>query len=107
MEHAKRRIKKVKPVSKHGIRYEEIKGARARGFGQNGGVIAAVDEKTGNEVWTLVVYETVYDKAEETDVQDVYITKMKVNWRGTVLTVINERHKTYLVDLNDRTITEQ
>jgi hypothetical protein len=38
MENAKRRVKKVKPVSKHGIRYGELRGARSLGFSQNGGI---------------------------------------------------------------------
>ncbi|MBI9090633.1 MAG: hypothetical protein JEZ12_15560 [Desulfobacterium sp.] len=107
MENAKRRVKRVKPVSKHGIRYEEIRGARARGFPQNGGIIAAIDETTEKAIWTLVVYETVYDDQEELDVQDVYITKLKVNWRGTILTVVNERHKKYEIKLKDQSIIEK
>ncbi|MCP4117534.1 MAG: hypothetical protein GY737_19490 [Desulfobacteraceae bacterium] len=107
METAKRRVKRVKPVSKHGIRYEEIRGARARGFPQNGGIIAAIDESTEKELWSLVVYETVYDEREELDVQDVYIKKLKVNWRGTVLTVVNERNKTYEINLKDQSVIEK
>lgn len=107
MENAKRRVKRVKPVSKHGIRYEEIRGARTRGFPQNGGIIAAIDETTEKEIWTLIIYETVYDDQEELDVQDIYITKLKVNWRGTILTVVNERHKAYEINLKDQSVIEK
>ena len=38
MEDAKQRVKKVKQVSKHGIRYGELRGARSFGFSQNGSI---------------------------------------------------------------------
>jgi hypothetical protein len=43
MESAKRRVPKVEPVTAGRIRYEALRAARARGFKQNGGVIAAID----------------------------------------------------------------
>ena len=106
MESAKRRVIRVNPVSKNGVRYEEIRGAKGRGFEQNGGVIAAVDEATDKELWTLVVYKTEYDPQEEADVQDVFISKLKVNWRGTKLKVVNERKRSFEVDLETKTVTE-
>ena len=106
MESAKRRVIRVNPVSKNGVRYEEIRGAKGRGFEQNGGVIAAVDEATDKELWTLVVYKTEYDPQEEADVQDVFISKLKVNWRGTKLKVVNERKRSFEVDLETKAVTE-
>src|SRR5215510_5471724 len=77
METPKRRAPApVRPVTGGGIRYETVSGARARGFPQDGGVIAAVDTATGKELWTLVVYQTPIDPHEETDVQEVYITRL-------------------------------
>ena len=106
MESAKRRVTPVKPVSRKGIRYEQIRGAKARGFEQNGGIIAAIDESTSEELWTLIVYTTEYDPQEEADVQDVFITKLSINWRGTKLKVVNERKRTFEIDLATQSVTE-
>ena len=103
-ENAKRRINYVKPVSKNGIRYEELRGARSRGFDQNGGILVATEESTNKEIWTLKVYKTEYDSQEETDVQDVFFTKLKFNWFGTNLIIVNERQKTFEIDVKAKKV---
>ncbi|WP_156427865.1 hypothetical protein [Thiohalocapsa sp. ML1] len=107
MEKPKRRGFIADPVSKGGIRYEVLRGARARGFEQNGGIIAAIDESTGEEKWTLVVYETQYDPDEEKDVQDVLIKKMNLSWWGSKLIVTNEREEVYDVDLKTQQVSKR
>jgi hypothetical protein len=106
MESAKRRVPKVEPVTAGKIRYEALRGARSRGFNQNGGVIAAVDSKTDKELWTLLVYETKYDANEEADVQDVFITKLKLTDKGKTLLVENEKGKTFTVDTEKRIVVQ-
>lgn len=105
MESAKRRVPSVAPVTAGGVRYETVRGARARGFAQNGGVVAAVDAATGKELWTLAVYQTSYDPHEEADVQDVFITSLALSKDGRTLLVTNEAKHSYAIDLADRTIT--
>jgi hypothetical protein len=104
MENQKRRIPKVEPVSREGVRYEVVRGAKSRDFGQNGGVIAAVKEATGRELWTLVVYKVDFDPKEEADVQDVYITKLSLSKDGTRLLVETEKEQRFAVNLADRRI---
>lgn len=103
-ERSKRRVVLVEPISHKGVQYEELRSARSRGFDQNGGVLRATDESTKDELWTLQVYKTEYDPQEEADVQDVYFTKLKVNWLGTTLTIINERKQTFKINIKDRSI---
>ena len=71
MESSKDGRRVAKPVTHKGVRYEQIKAARSRGFGQNGGILVAVDVASGKELWTLQLYQTIYDPNEETDAQDV------------------------------------
>ena len=96
----------VPPVTSRGIRYQTVSGARARGFKQDGGVIAAVDAASGKELWTLVVYDTDYDAHEETDVQEVYIVRMTLNGASDSLLIENERRKRFSVSLRDRSVKE-
>lgn len=105
MESAKRRVPQVAPVTSGGIRYEALKGARSRGFAQNGGIIAAIDTATGQELWTLVLYQTQYDTQEEADVQDVFITSLALSKDGQQLLAKSENKKSYSVNLADRAIT--
>lgn len=104
MESAKRRVPQVAPVTAGGIRYEVLRGARSRGFQQNGGIIAAVDVATGKELWTLTLYQTRYDPQEEADVQDVFITSLAISKDGKKLLAKSERNKSYEVNLADRSI---
>jgi hypothetical protein len=104
MENQKRRIPKVDPVSREGVRYEVVRGAKSRNFHQNGGVLAAIKEATGRELWTLVVYQIEFAPREEQDVQEVYITKLRLNKDGTQLLVENEKGQRFAVNLVDRKV---
>jgi len=105
MESPKRRIPSVEPVEAGGIRYEVVRGARARGFAQNGGIVAATDIASGRELWTLEVYKTDYDAAEEADVQERFITAMRLSEDGTRILVDSENRKTYAIGLADGTVS--
>jgi hypothetical protein len=106
MESSKRRAPAAKPVTHKGIRYEQLRAARSRGFGQSGGVIAAVDEASGQELWTLQLYTTQYDPHEETDAQEVYIEELRIDKKSETLIARDERGRTFIVNLKDRTVTE-
>jgi hypothetical protein len=88
-----------------GIRYQIVPGGKGRGLGQNGGIVAAVNEQTGEELWVQKVYEIVYDDDLEADKQDVAITDLRLSrWRNR-LTVKNERGERYELDLATREVT--
>ncbi|MFA5080929.1 MAG: hypothetical protein WC474_00105 [Hydrogenophilaceae bacterium] len=97
----------AKPVSRKGIRYEAIKGAKGRGLEQNGGYIAAIDESSDKELWILKVYDVVYDGEMEDDKQDVLITSLSTAWFGNRLIVCNERGEKFEVDLDSRAVSRK
>jgi len=76
---------KVLPVTVGGLRFEAIHWGKARDLGQNGGYIAAIDPATDKELWTLKVYDVVYDPKLEGDVQDVFITIRDEKGRGYIV----------------------
>ena len=96
---------KVAPVTVDGLRIEAIHWGRSRGLGQNGGYIVAFDPKTGQELWTLKVYDIVYDPKMEEDVQDVFIEKMKAG--GGTLLITDEKGRRYRVDVKARSVAAQ
>ncbi len=106
MESSKRVVHWAEPVSANGIRYEVTRVPSRHGIAQDSGVVSAIDEATGQELWTIAVYPIVYDEDEERDVQDVYITRLAVDPEANVLLVANERRERYRVDLTNRSVTK-
>ena len=95
---------KVAPVTIGGLRFEAIHWGKARGLGQNGGYIAAIDPASGKEAWTLKVYDIAYDPDLEGDVQDVFIKSMAKTLFGQKLNITDERGRGYVVDPSTRTV---
>jgi hypothetical protein len=95
----------VDPVRSGGIRYEAMQWGKARGLGQNGGYVAAIDEKTGDELWLLKVYDVSYDGDMEGDKQDVFVTGLEIDGEGRRLTVENEAGDRFTVDLASRKVS--
>lgn len=105
VESLKRRAPKIDPVVANGVRYEVTPGPRNKGFKQNSGVISAVDVATARVLWSIAVYPVFYEAGEETDVQDVFITELKLGPDGKTLLVTNEAGKRFSVKLEDQTVT--
>ena len=100
---AKRRYTPVPPVVHDGVRYEQTND-RDR-FGQYGGVLAAYDVKTNDELWTLKVYQTEYDNdGMEHDVQDVFLTTLSINDAGTQLHAENEMNQKFIIDISSQSV---
>ena len=95
---------KVAPVTVAGLRFEAIHWGKARGLGQNGGYVAAVDPASGKELWTLKVYDVVYVPHLLCVVQDVFITSMSKTLFGQKLNVTDENGRSYVVDPATRTV---
>lgn len=86
-----------KPVSivHQGVRYEAVH------FGSDrGNRIQAIDIKTDEKLWDLVIYEVKLDPNLERDVQDVFINSMKIE--GDKLHLTNESQEEFVVDLSKR-----
>ncbi len=95
----------VSPVTHEGVTYS------APAFGVfcgrpkiNGQYLQAKDAKTDKLLWELRVYEIKYDPDLEGDVQDIFITSLKVV-NGN-LEVVNERGDKFVVDLAKRKVIE-
>jgi hypothetical protein len=95
---------KVAPVTIGTLRFEAVHWGKARGLGQNGGYVAAVDPASGKELWTLKVYDVAYEPDLEGDLQDVFITAMSKTLFGQKLNVTDERGRAYVVDPATRTV---
>ena len=93
----------VTPVIIGTVRYEAPHFAGDVGGTQNGGYLAAIDVASGERLWALRIYETVYDAKRERDVQDVFITQL-VDLGGGLLQVLDEEDRRYIVDLAQRTV---
>jgi hypothetical protein len=105
MESAKRRAPAAKPVVVKGVRYEQMRRAKDHGFAQSGGVIAAVDEKSGETLWTVQLYKTEFDPAEELDAQEVYVKELALAKSGHALLATDERKRVWSVDLATHAVT--
>ncbi len=95
--------KSVKPVVYKGMKYAAIHWGKSRDLGQNGGYIEAFKVRTGKRLWVLRVYKIKYKSDLEKDVQDVFITSMRIK-NGT-LVVMNEKDEVYHVNLRTRKVT--
>ncbi|HEY9227124.1 MAG TPA: hypothetical protein VIP11_10785 [Gemmatimonadaceae bacterium] len=95
----------VAPVSRDGVRYEAIVWGRARGLAQNGGYVAAVDEKTGSERWVAKVYDALPDDGKEQDKRDVFITALKFDAEPQYLLITNERNAVFRLNIVTRAVS--
>jgi hypothetical protein len=81
--------KDVAPITKDGIVYAAPR--------DHMGCVQAKNEKTGQSVWLRQVYVVKYDVQMETDVQDCFITSLRID--GDKLLVTNEDGGQFQVDL--------
>ena len=94
----------VPPVTVAGVKIEVLHWGRERGLAQNGGYVVAVDPVTGKELWTLRIYDVIYDGAMEEDVQDVFIASLRAVGDRHV-EIVDENGRRYLLDVTTRSVT--
>ena len=97
----------VASVTIDNVEFAAIPWGKERGLGQNGGYVAALDAKSGKELWTLKVYDVSYDPKLEEDVQDVFIRSLAKSASGHELVVTDERDRRYIVDPKTRSVRPQ
>jgi hypothetical protein len=102
-EHKKRRAPAdVEPVRLDGLRYEAPLMGQPFGFGQDGGIVTARDDATGDLVWSQRVY-TVDDGDDiEEEKQEVYIRTLALTDDRRALRVVNERGQRFGLGLDGR-----
>ncbi len=84
----------IAPIKHEGVRYEAPWSAR--------GAVVAYDDKSGKELWRLVLANYFIDAEMERDVQETFLAKMELSKDGKELLVEDERRVPYLVDLEQR-----
>lgn len=94
---------KIPPISHNGIRYAVRRFEEGR-FGQSGGVVQALNESTGTELWIVKVYSIIFDPDMEKDVQEIYIRSIQLSPEQDALLVIDERRRRYRITLADGTV---
>jgi hypothetical protein len=95
--------KPVKPVAADGVEYHVLHDRFSEG-GIPAGIRATLearDLKSGKAAWSVRLYEIRYDQNLETDVQDVYVTSLRID--GDTLHVTTEKDP-LAVDLKTRTV---
>lgn len=91
---------RVPPITHAGIRYEQVRNARALGFDQVTGYLAVIDERTGERLWTVKVYDNPVHPKMEADVQLTYFSAMELNELARELRITNEDHECFVVELD-------
>ncbi len=81
------------------LRYTVVHWGYANGTNQNGGYVEARSIKSDKKVWGLLVYKNSYLKDLESDVQDIFITSIRLDNEGNTLIVTNEARSVFHVDL--------
>src|SRR3546814_343196 len=95
---------RIAPVRLDGIRYEQVMNALSLGQDQLTGYLAAYDDRSGERLWVLKVYDVKHDLALEQDVQEVYFTRMEAVPGKARLLIENEARRRFVVDLADRSV---
>jgi outer membrane protein assembly factor BamB len=87
--------KPVEPVTGDGVTYSTA------GDGVEEFVVAA-EAESGKELWRMKIYTVPIKKELETDVQTIYITKLKLS--GAALYVRDEAKKCYQLDVKTQKV---
>ena len=90
----------VAPIDHDGVRYEQLKNLTAEGL-PPGGYVVATEIASGKRLWLSRLYESPINPNIEADVQWTFFRSMALDRERGVLVVVDEKGRTYLVDLND------
>ena len=95
--------KDVTPVTLDGVRYEALHWGKPRDLGQNGGLIAAYDSASGDELWVERIYKIVYgDKSPQK--YDLFISSIAATDNGASLRITDESGRVFRLRLADRDV---
>jgi hypothetical protein len=93
------------PIKRDGVIYREVRSAQLLGQPQQSGYLIAEDADTRKQLWLLRIYEIDYAKGKETDVQEVYFTRLELLPNGKQILIQDELERSYIVDIQARTVT--
>ena len=92
--------KDVSPVVVGAIKYTAPHYDKA--FNNLAGYIMAIEVSSGKELWIKQIYKNNYNPSLERDVQDIFITSLKV--KDNILIIANEKGEVYNLNLTDNSI---
>jgi hypothetical protein len=95
------------PIVFEGKRYEQVSEGHLGGLGQRTGMLAVFDDDTNERISTLKIYDVEYDDMQETDVQDVFFTRMDLDEKARQIHIENERGRRFIVDLDTGNVQAQ
>ena len=87
-----------------GVAYKELRQGNELGYEQKGGILVAMDEKTGVVLWHVRVYEVHIDATKEADVQEVFFIHMKLLPCGAEILLENELEKKFVIHLENHSV---
>ncbi len=87
------------------VRYEQAYEGKDESSAQRSGFLRASSEATGDDLWTLKIYNVEIDATLERDVQEVYFATLSVDGQARTIVVENERGRTFLVNIDTQAIT--
>lgn len=90
--------KEIDPVSHAGVTYRVVHFEFRNGL-QNGGYVEAISDSDGKKKWGILLYLVKYDPRLEKDVQDCFITSLRLDEKKNRLVATNEAGHLYHVDL--------
>lgn len=97
----------LEPVTLDGVVYKELRQGNKLGYEQKSGFLVALDQKTGQMLWHVIVYPIHYAEGKETDVQEVFFTRLELLPGEPKILIENELEKQFIVNLTDHSVTEK
>lgn len=97
----------LEPITLNGVVYKELRQGNKLGYEQKSGFLVALDQKTGQMLWHVIVYPIHYAEGKETDVQEVFFTRLELLPGKQKILIENELEKQFIVDLTDHSVTEK
>lgn len=97
----------LEPIAVDGVIYKELRQGNKLGYEQKSGFLGALDRKTGEMLWHVRVYPIHYAEGKETDVQEVFFTRLELLPGGKEILIENELEKRFIVNLADHSVTEK
>ncbi|MCK9607147.1 MAG: hypothetical protein M0R33_11940 [Methylomonas sp.] len=97
----------LEPITVDGVVYKELRQGNKLGFEQKSGFLIALDQKTGQMLWHVRAYPINYIEGKETDVQEVFFTRLELLPGNQEILIENELEKHYIVNLADHSVTEK
>lgn len=92
------------PITVGDVVYKELRQGNKLGYEQKGGFLLATNSTTGETLWHVRVYEVHIVATKESDVQEVFFTKMKLLPGATEILVENELEKQFVINLENHSV---